>query len=242
MRAASVLRLRAIRNSLAVTALLVAGLFVLASSASAAAGTGGPAPSVPGGPEVGGPGSALFLGFVLRDEQGALPTKVRAVGEQGAVCGTASVQILDSGSGFYRMDVVNHATRAGCPGDGAALTFRLLYGSVDDGTVGIPSRDFTYFPGATIVVSLTPTPRTAAASSWLGTLPTKSGDDALLTWVGEDGTPVADALATLGVEVTRASHFDATTSRWVSYTPGGPAFLQTYLAVGYGDVVRVRLK
>ena len=38
------------------------------------------------------------------------------------------------------------------------------------------------------------------------------------------------------------SHYDAGLRRWLSYTPGGPSFVQTYTSVRYGDVVRVRVE
>jgi hypothetical protein len=251
-------RLRALRSLLAGTALVVAGLLVPLSSASAeGGGAEGPATSVSasvsgsGVTFASGYGSqaqvtadsspALILGFVFRDESGNLPTRVRAIGSGGAVCGTGNVQVLDSGMGFYRMEAAGAASRAGCPSEGGSLAFRLLYGSVDSGTSGIPSGPVRFAAGGTIVASLTPAPA-SAQSGWLGTLPTTSGADAMLTWVGADGTPIAEALSALGGSVSRVSHYDAETRRWVSYTPGGASFLQTYTAVGYGDVVRVVVK
>jgi len=235
-------RLRALRSLLAVTALVVAGLFVPLSPASAeGGGAEGPATSVSLAQLAVDERPALVLGFVFRDEDGNLPTKVRALGATGAVCGTGNVQLLASGDGFYRMDAVGAAVRLGCPSEGGALAFRLLYGSVDSGSFAIVSQPVRFAAGQTIVASLTPAPA-SEQSSWLGVVPTRSGDDALLTWVGTDGTPIEEALEALGVSVDRVSHYDAETRRWVSYTSGGAAFLQTYTEVGYGDVVRVRVK
>ncbi|MDA1175072.1 MAG: hypothetical protein O2826_11235, partial [Chloroflexi bacterium] len=186
-------------------------------------------------------GAALLFGFVFRDESGRLATKVRAIGTYGVVCGTGNVLRLDSGLGFYRMEVVDAATRAGCPTEGGALTFLLLYGSVDTGSLAIPSQVVRFAAGETLVASLTPAPA-SARSNWLGQVPTTSGADGLLTWIGANGTPIEDALAVLGVEVDHVSHYDAGLRRWLSYTPGGPSFVQTYTSVRYGDVVRVRVE
>ncbi len=246
MRSIQNFRPRALRSLLAVTALLVAGLLVPASSASAeGAGAEGPAPSVSGErPQTVEARTALLVGLVFRDASGNLATKVRAIGTNGAVCGTGNVQLLVSGLGFYQMAVVDATTRAGCPVEGGTMAFRLLYGSVDAGSSAIPSQSVRFASGRTLVASLTPAPA-STQSSWLGDLPTTGGDDALLTWVGADGTPIEDALDALdalGVSVDRVSHYDAELRRWLSYTPGGPAFLQTYMSVGYGDLVRVRVK
>ena len=250
LRSGPVLHPRALRSLLAVTALVVAGLFGLASSTSVeAAGQEGPATSVSGG--IGTDGQvasdetrpALILGIVFRDADGNLATKVRAFGSGGVVCGTGNVQLLNSSDGFYgfyRMDVVGGAVRSGCPSTGGGLSFRLLYGAVDDGATAIPSQRVHFLAGATFVVSLTPLPEDAPAD-WLGAVPA-SGDDGLLTWVGADETPVEDALAALGVAVERASHYDAASRRWLSYTPGSPAFAQSLTSVSYGDVVRVRVE
>ena len=81
-----------------------------------------------------------MLGFVFRDADGNLATKVRAIGARGVVCGTGNVQVLSSGDGFYRMEAVGGAVRSGCPSTGGSLSFRLLYGSVDDGAAAIPSQ------------------------------------------------------------------------------------------------------
>ncbi len=236
---------------------MVAGLFVPLSSASAeGGGAEGPATSVsPAVSAASAPTAnsrshaqvaleaepALIFGFVLRDADGNLPTRVRAVGANGAVCGTGNVLVLDSGMGFYRLEAVGAASKAGCPTEGGALGFRLLYGSVDSGSFAITSHVVRFVSGGRLLVYLTPAPA-PDQSLWLGAVPTTSGDDALLTWVGQDGTPLEDALDALEVSVARVSHYDADARRWVSYTPGGASFLQTYTSVGYGDVVRVIVK
>ena len=247
LRSGPVLRPRALRSLLAVTALVVAGLFGLASSTSVeAAGLEGPATSVSAGSSTDGQSTwdeshpATMLGFVFRDAAGNLATKVRAIGAHGVVCGTGNVQVLSSGDGFYRMEAVGGAVRSGCPSTGGSLSFRLLYGSVDDGAAAIPSQPVYFLAGATFVVSLTPQPA-GTSVDWLGTVPA-SGEDGLLTWVGADETPVEEAIAVLGVPVERLSHYDAGLRRWLSYTPGSPSFAQSLTSVSYGDVVRVRVK
>lgn len=250
LRSGPVFRPRALRSLLAVTALVVAGLFGLASSTSVeAAGLEGPATSVSGWTDTDGQTAwdetrpAVMLGFVFRDADGNLATKVRAIGAGGVVCGTGNVQRLESGdgsSGFYRMEAVGGAVRSGCPSSGGSLSFLLLYGAVDGGSAAIPSQPVHFVAGATFVVSLTPQPEGAPAG-WLGAAPA-SGEDGLLTWVGADETPVARALAALGVTVERASHYDADSRRWLSYTAGAPSFAQSLTELSYGDVVRVRVK
>lgn len=243
VRFGPVLRRRALRSLIAGTALFVAGLSVPALTAQAAGvGPEGPATSV--SPQTASQASSQassFVGYVFRNADGNLATKVRAIGSDGIVCGTGTVQRLSSGDGLYRIDVVSADVREGCPAEGQGLGFRLLYGSVDDGSFAITSQVVRFAAGKTQVVSLTPNP-SHAADGWLGELPTERGAEAHLVWVGADGTPIDEALALLDVEVYRASHYDAATDRWQSYTPGGPSFRQTYLAVGYGDVVLVRVK
>lgn len=189
--------------------------------------------------------SALLVGFVYRDEQGNLPVRVRALGANGAVCGSATVTVLEgSAFGFYRMDVYGASVREGCPSAGGAVAFRALYGRVDAGSYAAPNVAVRYEPGATLVVSLRPTASGAHGpmAHWIGELPRTSGGEATLTWIGLDGARVQDALAPLGLEIARAVHWDEGSRRWVGYTPGGPSFLQTYTTVAYGDTVRIRLK
>lgn len=242
-RLVSVSGTNALRSLLAVTALFVAGLFVPTS-----VGAEGPATSVSAGTS----GShaqvvldesepAVFIGFVFRDEDGDLAGKVRAIGANGAVCGTASVHTLSTGDGWYRLEAIGADTREGCPREGGALAFRLLYGNVDSGEFAITSQSVRFASGETSVVSLTPPPD-SSNGDWLGELTLTSGDTALLTWVGLDGASVQDAIASLDITIDRVIHYDADLGRWVSYTVGGPAFLQTYTAVQYGDVVRVRIR
>ena len=257
MGLASMLRCQATRNRLAVTALVVAGLFGLTSSASAAVvGTGGPATSVSAAPHPSATGSveqtasldqtvrgdtATFFGLVLRDEDGDLPTKVRAIGQTGVVCGTGNVQRLNGGDGYYSMEIAGSDTRAGCPSTGQAVAFRLLYGSVDDGSFALTSQSVRFEAGQRFLVSLTPAP-SSESGDWLGALPDAAGEAVTLTWVGLDRTPIATALRALDLPVARVSQYDADLGRWLSYTPGGPSFLQSYLTLGYGDVVRLRLQ
>ena len=229
----------ALRSLLAVTAVFVAGLFAPASARAE-----GPVTSVSGYQAQVIEDASLpttFIGFVLRDEDGNLATKVRAIGENGVVCGTASVITLATGDGFYRLDAVGAESREGCPSEGGALAFRLLYGMVDSGEFALTSEAVRFASGETVVISLTTNPDDSTAN-WLGDVPTSSGEFGLLTWIGTDGTPTGDALASVGVSVDRAVHYDGDLGRWVSYTVGGAMFRQTFATVSYGDVVLVRVQ
>jgi len=241
-RLVSVSGTNALRSLLAVTALFVAGLFVPASAgAEGPATSASPTSASQAQVVLNDSPPAVFIGFVFRDEDGVLASKVRAIGANGAVCGTASVRTLSNGEGFYRLEAVGADTREGCPGEGGALAFRLLYGNVDSGSFAITSQTVRFASGDTSVVSLTPPP-TSSNVDWIGEVTLTSGDTLLLTWVGLDGASVQDALASLDVSVDRVTHYDADRGKWVSYTVDGPSFLQTYTVVQYGDVVRVRLR
>ena len=119
--------------------------------------------SLPFGPSVhaGGP-NAVFHGFVVSDPLG-VPLRVRAVGLDGSVCGTADVEIGDGGVGFYILSVVTAATKVGCPAPGASIRFTLVYGLIDD---GVPVRiSAVVVPGTVTVLHLFETPETATSGS-----------------------------------------------------------------------------
>src|SRR5947207_12711762 len=71
-----------------------------------------------------------FFGFVARDANGALPTKVRALGsavgsDPSAICGTADIQPSGEAAGFYLLTVASAADRKGCPALGDQVRFLL---------------------------------------------------------------------------------------------------------------------
>ena len=240
VRFGSVFRRRALRRLLAGTALFVAGLSGPALTAYAAGvGPEGLATFVP--PQTTPSISSTFIGFVFGGPDGNLATKVRAIGFGGVVCGTGTVERVSDNLGFYRIDVVGSNVREGCPQVGQGFGFRLLYGSVDDGSFATTSQVVSFIPDKIQVASLTPSPR-GRVDGWLGEVPTERGAEAQLVWVGADGTPIDDALELLDVEVYRVRHYEAAVGRWETYTPGGAFFFQTYRAVGYGDVVLILVK
>jgi len=196
------------------------------------------------GPSASAEGPAvLFLGFVVPDADGFLATRVRAVGNDGAVCGTAEVTESGGGLGFYVLTVVSAADKAGCPVEGGLVRFSLLYGSIDDGAFANPSGNAPFFrAGQTVVVHLTPAPSSAAINGWVGPAPIPGGRAMTLIWDGPDHTPVDQALQTLGVEIAGAWHIPPGARRYLSYLPGAPAFTQSYVTVRSGDVVTVRAR
>lgn len=185
--------------------------------------------------------AAIFLGFVVPDSDGMLATRVRAVGNGGAVCGTADVTDSGDNVGFYLLRVAPAADKAGCPAEGETVRFSLLYGNIDDGTLANPNGDSRFRGAQAMVVHLAPASRSADITGWTGT-PPRSGGLALLTWGGPANTPVAQAVQTLGVEVTGAWHLPPGSRRYLSYLPAGPAFTQTYTTVQTGDIVTVRAR
>jgi len=168
---------------------------------------------------------------------------VRAVGNGGAVCGTADVIESGEGVGFYLLVVVPADLKDGCPGEGQLVRFSLLTGSIDDGAFASPfGAEPRFRGGATIVVHLEPAPSSTAINGWVGPAPISGGRAVTLIWDGPDDTPVEQALQTLGVEIAGAWHIPPGARRFLSYLPGAPAFAQSYVSVRSGDVVTVRAR
>lgn len=187
-----------------------------------------------------GPG-AIFLGFVVADPGGALPTRVRAVGTGGAVCGTADVSESGEGVGFYIIRVAAAAEKAGCPTEGETVRFILLHGNIDDGSFANGNGDARFRATQTMVLHLAPASSLAEVTGWSGARP-PSGGVALLTWAGPENTPVDQAVQTLGIPVAGVWHLPPGSQRFLSYIPGAPAFAQTYTAVHTGQIVVVRAR
>lgn len=202
---------------------LSTGLFVLAPSG---AGAEGPV--------------SRFVGFVVVTPESGVPTKVRAVGQEGVVCGTADVSMTNELLGFYELTVISSLDRPGCPGVGEEIHFRLLYGSVDDGVVGHPNLPTGFVPGEIQVrhLSVSSIP---ASGGWSGT-PPPSGGYALMVWGGPDGAPASQALSLLPIEVEVLYHYDATLRQFLAYVPGAPSFVQTYTVLRSGDIVVVKAR
>lgn len=218
--------------------LMVAGLF--APSPVSGAGAEGPATSVSGsmgpGLEIDG-GPVHFLGFVFPDSEGALATKVRAIGPGGVVCGTADVVLSGDVLGFYQISVTPSTVRRGCPSSGDLVEFVLLYGQVGVESPATPSQVPVFSATQTRVVSLSPVD--AGAGGWSGGALPSEGGTSLLVWSGP-GVPVEDAVALLGPQVASVSRYDGATGEFLTYVPGAPSFTQSYRWVSTGDVALVR--
>ncbi|MDO9444572.1 MAG: hypothetical protein Q7K37_04595 [Dehalococcoidia bacterium] len=186
--------------------------------------------------------AAIFLGFVVPDADGMLATRVRAVGNGGAVCGTADVTESGESVGFYALRVSPASAKAGCPAEGETVRFTLLYGNIDDGTFANPNGNAQFRGAQAAVVHLAPASSTTEITGWVGPLPTSGGRAVALIWDGPDHTPVEQALQTLGVEIAGAWHIPPGAQRYLSYLPGAPAFIQSYVSVQAGDVVTVRAR
>ncbi|MFA7249338.1 MAG: hypothetical protein WC273_06845 [Dehalococcoidia bacterium] len=100
---------------------LLAGTFPYGSAAQAA----GPAGSV-----------QIFYGFVFPTQNDAVPKRIRAVSEQGVVCGSGEVSQLDAGHlGYYALAVLSGSEKEGCPGAGEPIRLVAVYGMIDEGIV-----------------------------------------------------------------------------------------------------------
>lgn len=196
------------------------------TSASAEEGVGGPA--------------SRFFGFVFAEPGNPLPTKVRAIGDAGVVCGTASVAVVGENLGFYDLRVTGQADRTGCPAAGERVSLWLLYGKVDDGVPATTNADARFVAGGTSAVSLG-TSGSFGSHGWAGA-PPPAGGTALMRWNGPDGMPVAAAVGLLGVDVRGVWHFDSASGSMLSWVPDAPSFVQTYLRVDAGDIVVVRAR
>ncbi len=194
--------------------------------------------SVPTSVGAEGPASSFF-GFVFADGGQPIPTKVRAYGAGGVVCGTADVRAMNAQTGFFQIDVVGQDAREGCPQVGGEVTFWLLYGRVDDGVPASMEAPLTFQPGATTMVSLG-IPG-APPQGWSGEAPPPGGV-AILRWNGPDRMPTSEAVALLGVPVRGAWHYDSASASRLAWVPDAPPWVQTYLEVRTGDVVVVRAR
>jgi hypothetical protein len=203
---------------------LLTGLFVLAPSG---AGAEGPV--------------SRFVGFVISTPNSPLPTKIRAVGEGEAVCGTADVAATTDVLGFYELTVVSGAEKSGCPEEGESFTLMVLYGSVDDGQPYDSGFGFTYRAKVTQTQHVVVDPLVTSIGGWIGT-PPPAGGYALMVWGGPDGARASQAITLLPAEVHVLYHFDAASKRFLSYVRGGPEFVQTYTVVGAGDIVVVKAR
>lgn len=87
-----------------------------------------------GSPASAGEPGAVFYGYVVSEQGTPLPKRVRAIADSGVVCGSAELQQVGvSASGFYAMNVFSADMRDGCPAEGGRITFRLVYGFIDEG-------------------------------------------------------------------------------------------------------------
>ena len=178
----------------------------------------------------------IVFGFVERELNRPFPTRVRAfVGD--TVCGTADVAPSGEGLAFYFVIVASEAQKPGCGTEGATVTFRLLYASLDAGTPFAQSVPWRRGVAQRLDLS----PQTGAAlGSFVGTLPSTSGFG-IVRWTGRSGTPVEHAVATIPRAVAAVFYWDVVRQRFDVYIPGGPALTSTYTVVDTDDVVIVRL-
>ena len=87
------------------------------------------------------PATAVFYGYVVPDSAiGAMPKRVRAIADSGAVCGSADVAVTPNARvGFYAIPVVSSEVKPGCPTAGDTVRFALVYGMVgESGVFGMP--------------------------------------------------------------------------------------------------------
>lgn len=176
---------------------------------------------------------SVFFGFV-DGPAGTPPERVRAlVGE--TVCGTANVLPLGASPvGFYLVSVASGGEKAGCGQPGSTVRFLLLSGQVDPGTPA--EQTGTWRAGENQRLDLVAS--TATLGRFLGELPSGRGLG-LVRWVGAAGTPVRDALATLGRPVRQAYLWDVDLQRYRVFIPNAPAAAQTFTIVDTDDLVFV---
>ena len=107
--------------------------------------------------------AAVFHGYVVPEAGSGLAKRVRAVSEQGVVCGSSNVTTTASQTaGFYALSVVSADSKDGCPSAGESIRFVLVYGLIDeDASVGDP---VPFEPGAVTALHLVHTARAASAS------------------------------------------------------------------------------
>jgi hypothetical protein len=185
--------------------------------------------------------AGAFFGFVARDANGALPTKVRALGsavgtDPSAICGTADIQVSGEAAGFYLLTVASNADRVGCPAAGDQVRFLLLYGAVDPGTIAPQSG---FWAATAQRVDLAPSELNGEVGAFVGALPAGEGY-ALLQWRGMDRTPIARAVATIDRRVVIVILLGRNGSP--RYIPGEPSPGSDLQVVNNGDVVVVLVK
>jgi hypothetical protein len=181
--------------------------------------------------------TATIFGFVAPDSQGAVPTKVRALGPsidgQGpVVCGTGDVVLSGNAVGFYIINVTSTLDRAGCPDPGGEVHFLLLYGSVDPGIEA--GQVATWEPGVQRV-DLAAGPRTVDIGGFAGFIPSGTGY-ALMTWHGPSDTPIEQAILTIPRQVGVVYLLSQTEVQL--YVAGQPA-VSDLRSVNDGDIVAV---
>ncbi|MDA0270382.1 MAG: hypothetical protein O2798_09240 [Chloroflexi bacterium] len=185
--------------------------------------------------------AAIVVGFVVPGADGHVATRVRAIGDGGAVCGTAEVMASGANIGFYAIRVASGTEKAGCPLEGAVIGFSLLSSNIDDGVPAHANGDARFRGGQTVLVHLAPSAGLATPGSWSGPTPTPDLMTTLI-WEGPDAVPSEQAIQTIPVEVHGLWHLLPGGGRYVSYTPGAPLFAQSYPLVHTGDIVFVRAR
>ena len=179
---------------------------------------------------------SVFFGFISPDESGALPVKVRATISE-ITCGTTDVIPVEGGLGFYFIGVHSDAQKPGCGVDGAQVSFLLLAGEVDEGTRAAQTQAWRV---GSQQVDLSPA-RDATFGAFIGDLPAGPGIG-FLRWTGASATPIADAVATIGRDVTSVHYWDVAMQSFRVHIPGAPTVVSTYLEVDHGDIVAVRVQ
>lgn len=197
---------------------LILGSWGAGSSASAE----GPASSFTG---------AVFYGYVLTDDQGALAERIRAVAPTGAVCGTAEVIRMSEAVGYYALSVASSEQKHGCPSAGGVVQFALLAGRLDDGAW---AGEVEMLAESAAPQALNLQPAVRVTGNWLGA----SGDikrDSWLRWAGPS-VSLGDALASLPLPSSEVYYLDPALGQFVPVTPS------TDIVLASGDLVLVRFR
>ncbi len=175
---------------------------------------------------------AVFFGFVPLDQLSAPPTRVRALSGD-TVCGSASLQPSSEGLAFYVLSVVPASDKTGCGTDGTPVRFLMLAGEVDPGT---PAAQTQAWKQVSQRVDLSPAASNPFFGSFAGQLPAARGF-AVVRWTGRSGTPVEQAVLTLGRPISALYHWNVERQRFDAYIPGALAAAQSYSAVDTDDIV-----
>ncbi len=114
--------------------------------------------------------AAVFYGYVVPEAGGSLPLRVRAVSEEGVVCGSGAVSRLGAATaGFYAFAVVSSDRKPGCPTAGQRIWLAAVYGLVDDDVfIGPP---VVFEPGSVTSAHLVRTSADTTASFDVGGSP-----------------------------------------------------------------------